>query len=178
MEGKDLLPLEGVTSAVWKYQQKMVNSLKFIRKRGHVKVLKYSGNTTNLRFHLEHNYRKEFIVVQQPQSSSSPSTSAKYNRQGQTQLSRSSAIGGTNWQQLSLTSLQKICSLWIQSMIHEFDPWYTPPDRKTIASTYLPLTCGLQEQTIVHRIDCCEQWFYFAKPPSWDQGISWLSYSW
>ena len=42
---------------------------------------------------------------------------------------------------LFVTFLQKTCSQWIRLMMHEFEPRYTPPDRKTISTDstcYLP----------------------------------------
>ena len=66
----DLLPFEGATSAVWSYFGFPDKDGKFVepdkRKRMSVhcklcaKVVKYTGNTTNLRFHLERSHRPQF----------------------------------------------------------------------------------------------------------------------
>ena len=75
----ELLPLEGATSGVWRYfgfpskEGKFVEPDKNKRTSVHcklcTKVLKYAGNTTNLRYHLEHSHRAEFQALQLAQAS-------------------------------------------------------------------------------------------------------------
>ena len=65
----ELCPLEGCGSAVWKYFRFPSCDGKFVepdkKKRTSVhckvctKVLKYTGNTTNLQYH-QHNYQSEY----------------------------------------------------------------------------------------------------------------------
>ena len=65
-----LCPLEGCSSVVWKYFEfsscngKIVEPDKkkrtFVHCKVLTKVLKYTGNTTNLRCHLQHNHRSEY----------------------------------------------------------------------------------------------------------------------
>ena len=70
----ELLPLDRATSGVWSYFGFPSKDGKFLepdkKKRTSVhcklctKVLKYAGNTTNLRYHLEYNHRSEFQALQ------------------------------------------------------------------------------------------------------------------
>ena len=74
----ELSPLEGATSGVWRYFGFPSKDGKFVEpdknKRTSVhcklcaKVLKYAGNTTNLRYHLKHSHSAEFEALQLAQA--------------------------------------------------------------------------------------------------------------
>ena len=76
---QELLPLEGSSSAVWKYFGfPAINGKIVIEKKERDKVhcklcsrvIKYSGSTTNLRFHLKEHHRSVFNSLPSPDSSS------------------------------------------------------------------------------------------------------------
>ena len=72
MATQQLLPLEGCKSTVWKHFGFPARDGKFLeidkKKRDSVtcklcgKILKYSGNSTNLFYHLQHSHHTEFKI--------------------------------------------------------------------------------------------------------------------
>ena len=119
-----------------------------------VKVLKYAGNTTNMQSHLEVSHRPEFQVVLRAQKSKEDDTQAKGRPAGHrsitealqnmTPIPRSSPL----WNQLmeaicyflakDVQPMDTINDTGFRKMIHKFEPRYLPPDRKTLATHYLP----------------------------------------
>ena len=72
MAMKQLLPLEGCKSTVWKHFGFPARDGKFHKKKRESvicklcgKILKYSGNTTNLFYHLQHSHHTEFKAMQE-----------------------------------------------------------------------------------------------------------------
>ena len=87
-----LLPLEGSTSEVWKYFGFPAKNGKYIegdkKKRTKVccklcnKSLKYSGNTSNLRAHLERDHKKDFLTLLETEKEKlKASSSASHSKQ-------------------------------------------------------------------------------------------------
>lgn len=66
----DLLPLEGATSGVWKYFGFPSKDGKCVEpdKKKRASVRKSFGNTTNLRYHLEHSHRADYYALRLAQA--------------------------------------------------------------------------------------------------------------
>jgi len=165
-QSSDLLPLEGAKSGVWSYfgfpakEGKFVESDKKKRTSAHCKLcpkeLKYTGNTTNLCFHLESSHRAAFQDLQAKAKQNDALTSQVRAAAGQQQQSIAAALQGLAPLQRSSPRLNRlteaVCYFVAKDMqpmdtvndtgffkmISEFEPRYTPPDRKTIATHYLP----------------------------------------
>ena len=115
-----LLPLEGSTSEVWKHFGFPAKNGKYIEgdKKKQTKVccklckksLKYSGNTSNLRAHLERDHKKDFLALLEAEKEKlKASSSANSSKQptvvetlnGLTPISRSS----NRWIQLTKSTV-------------------------------------------------------------------------
>ena len=162
----DLLLLEGMKSGVWSYFSfpakggKLVqpdnNKRVSVNCKLHGKVLKHAGNTTNLQFRLKNSHAAQFQALQQATKAKEGTASTRGARAAAGQQSIADAFqrvvplprSSTQWNQLT----EAVCSFVVKDMqpldtvndagfckmIHEFEPRYTPPDRKTIATHYLP----------------------------------------
>ena len=91
------------------------------------KVLKYSGNTSNMRFHLESSHKAEFKVLQQSDkqrdtnnAENKTQQSVKDILQRTTPLLKESPRWNHLHNQCAILS-QKICSQLTQSMIKDFE---------------------------------------------------------
>ena len=116
------------------------------------KVLKYSGNTTNLRYHLELSHRAEFRVLQksdkEKEKKEANGTSKQQSMTDMLQKSTPIATSSPRWNALTqsicyfiakdMQPIDTINDKGFRKMIMQFEPRYTPPDRKTIATKYLP----------------------------------------
>ena len=113
------------------------------------KVLKYSGNTANLHYHLELNHHTQFLLLQtkekeKDQSSTSTQKSVKDLFVQATPLPTSS----TRWNHLTeslcyfiakdMQPIDTIDDKGFRKMLQQFEPRYTPPDCKTVSTKYLP----------------------------------------
>ncbi len=178
----DLLPLESATSGVWDHfgfpavDGRFLEQDKIKRATVHcklcAKVLKYSGNTTNLRFHLENNHRPEFQVLKQAQKAKEDEERARGRLAGQqtitdalqsvTPMPRSSV----QWNRLTkavcffiakdMQPLSTVNDPGFRRMIRAFEPRYTPPDRKTIATHYLPQMFETEKKLVRELVRCAE----------------------
>ena len=142
------------------------------------KVLKYAGNTTNLRYHLEHSHRAEFQALQLAQASEKEAgrtrtaASSSSNRQSitsafqaQIPIPRSSP----RWNKLTdavcyfiakdMQPIDTVNDTGFRNMISVFEPRYTPPDRKTIATHYLPQKFDTEKKRIMELVASAR---YFA----------------
>ena len=161
-EDLQVLPLEGSKSEVWKYFGFPAANGKFIepdkKKRKEVlcKILgctknnvTYSGNTSNMRFHIQQ-YHPSVL----PRLSSSSSSKAD---QSSKQLSISEAFEGytplpktsARWKRLTesvcyflakdMNPIDTVNDPGFRKMIREFEPRYAIPDRKTFRNNYIPV---------------------------------------
>ena len=184
-EGKtDLLPLEGALSSVWSYFGFLAKDGRFVepdkKKRTTVhcklcaRVLKYAGNTTNLRFHLENTHRTQFQALQQAKKDDMrrktvPTRQAVQQSipaafQSLIPLPRSSP----RWNRLTeavcyfiakdMQPMDTVNDVGFRKMIHEFEPRYTPPDRKTIATHYLPQMFEVEKKRIGKAVESAQRY--------------------
>ena len=171
----ELLPL--ATSGVWRYFGFPLKDGKFLepdkkkRTSVHCKLCtKYAENTTNLRYHLEHNHRSEFQalqVSQEPQreaaqkravASSSSQQSITSAFHAQTPIPRSSP----RWNKLTdavcyfiakdMQPISTVNDTGFRNMISVFESQYTPPDRKTLATHYLPKMFDTERKRILELV--------------------------
>lgn len=154
---KELLPLEGATSAVWNHfgfpsHQGKITVEKKKREFVHCKlcpqVLRYSGSTTNMRYHLEEHHRKVFDSL--PKSTASSSKRDKDQPTLQSIVSASQPIqpSSATWNRLTdgimyfiakdMQPLDTIDDKGFRHMIKVFEPRYNPLSRKTLSSKLLP----------------------------------------
>ena len=193
----DLLPLEGAQSGIWSYFGFPAKDGKFVepekKKRTSVhcklcaKVLQYARNTTNLRYHLEHHHRAEFRALQTAAEGSKGATkkqaaagqlSVAAAFQGATPLVRSSP----RWNRLTeavcyfvakgTQPMDTVNDTGFRKMIHEFEPRYTPPDRKTISNHYLLLMFETEKQRIRTAVGSAE--YYSVTTDLW---TSWAKHA-
>ena len=186
----ELCPLEGCSSAVWKYFGFPSRDGKFVepdkKKRTSVhckvcaKVLKYTGNTTNLRYHLQHNHRSEYknmLDAEAPEKEAArkrvADTVAGDKRQRligdclemQSPIIRSSPLWNKLTNSISyfiakdMQPYDTINDVGFRHMIATFQPRYTPPDRKTLATHYIPRMFDSETTRIQQQISQAE---YFA----------------
>ena len=153
------LPLEGCSSAVWKFfgfparNGKIIEPDKKKRKEVHrrvcgcEKVLKYSGNTSNMLFHLEHCHPSIYAEIQASRSTAASST-AKGSTSRQLTLkatvASSSPISRSSlrWKKITdalcyflakdMQPLEIVNDQGFRHLLQEIEPRYIPPDRKTI----------------------------------------------
>ena len=109
------------------------------------KVLKYAGNTTNLRFHLELNQYKQLQSAKTKEVVTHQKTQPiKDFFEHATPLSTSSPRWNTLTQAIcyfiakDMLPIGTINDPGFRKMIREFEPCYNPPDSKTLAVKYLP----------------------------------------
>lgn len=150
---RELLPLEGSTSAVWKHFGFPAKEGKILidkKKRTEVhckicgKIVKYNGSTTNLRFHLKEYHKSVFSSL--PSTADHGSTSKTPLPKNQVTLSQAISAGqpiptsSVKWNKLTdgimyfilkdIQPLDTIDDVGFRHMIKEFEPRYTPPQEK------------------------------------------------
>ncbi len=155
----ELLPLEGSSSTVWNYFGFPSKDGKITvekKKRTHVfckictKKLKYTGGTTNLRFHLQENRKSVFLSLPSTERSSK-TMSLPVNQPTLAQTVTASQpfpTSSSKWCKLTdsvmyfilkdMQPLDTIDDQGFRRMLHEFEPRYVPPSRKTITTKNLP----------------------------------------
>ena len=116
------------------------------------KVLKYAGNTTNLRYHLQLSHRAEFLLLQRQPADKDKmkqlSTSTQLSVEDSFLLSTPMASSSPRWNQLTqsvcyfiakdMQPIDTVNDTGFRKMLKNFEPRYIPPDWKTISSKYLP----------------------------------------
>ena len=117
------------------------------------KVLKYSGNTTNMRYHLELNHRAQFLLLQENKKkesgeSSTSSDSGQASVKDMLSQSNSLPTSSARWNHLTqsvcyfiakdMQPIDTINDTGFRKMLKQFEPRYIPPDRKTVSNKYLP----------------------------------------
>ena len=169
----ELIPLEGATSAVWKYFGFPAKNGKFIqpdkKKRNKVncklcvKVITYSGNTTSMRAHLRDNHHKVYSDLLQSEKEKSLTSKSGGIEKQQTiaqAFKRTELIprSSPRWNQLTdavcffiardMQSFDTVNDPGFRHLLHKFEPRYIPPDRKTIATNYIPSLFEREKQRI------------------------------
>ena len=127
-------------------------------------MLKYSGNTANLRYHLELNHHTQFLLLQtkekeKDQSSTSTQKSVKDLFVQATPLPTSS----TRWNHLTesvcyfiaknMQPIDTIDDKGFRKVLQQFEPRYTPPDYKTVSTKYLPRMFQTEKDRIKKLLD-------------------------
>ena len=114
------------------------------------KVLKYNGSTTNLRWHLNDKHKSVFLSLPTTERSSKNPTPIENQPTLAQTLSANQPIPNSSkkWNQLTdsvmyfilkdMQPLDTIDDQGFRHMLHEFEPRYTPPSRKTITTKNLP----------------------------------------
>ena len=112
------------------------------------KVLKHSGCTTNLRYHLKLSHKTQFDLLNKPkernQSSGTNQATIDVLFEKATPMERSSP----RWNDLThsvcyflakdMQPIDTVNDLGFRTMLKKFEPRYVPPDRKTLSTNYLP----------------------------------------
>lgn len=172
-EDLEVRPLEGSKSEVWKYFGFPAANGKFIepdkKKRkqvlckilGCTKDVKYSGNTSNMIFHI-----RQYHPSVLPRLSNVSSSSSSKRDQGSKQLSISEAFEGhiplpktsARWKKLTesvcyflakdMNPIDTVNDPGFRKMIREFEPRYDIPDRKTFRNNYIPVMYEREKQRI------------------------------
>ncbi len=140
---------------------KCFNSGKFVepdkKKRSTVhcklcpKVIKFAGNTTNLRYHLELNHKAEFAIIKLNDKSNKPiSTTTATQPSVKDAFLRATPMptSSPRWNLLTksvcyfiakdMQPIDTVNDVGFRQMMSKFEPRYTPPDRKTMSTKYLP----------------------------------------
>ena len=139
------------------YKGKFVDSDKKKRTSVHCKicpkVLKYAGNTTNLRYHLQLSHRAKFLLLLQQQLADKDktkqlSTNTQLSVEDSFLHSTPMASSSPRWNQLTqsvcyfiakdMQPIDTVNDTGFRKMLKKFEPRYIPPDWKTISSKYLP----------------------------------------
>ena len=84
------------------------------------KVLKYSGNTSNMRFHLESSHKAEFKVLQQSEKHKDTGNNIQQTVKDMLQQKTPLLRDSPQLHNQSAILLQKICSQLTQLMIKDF----------------------------------------------------------
>ena len=193
-EATQLLPLEGSTSEVWKHFGFPAKNGKHIepdkRKRTKVccklckKMIKYCGNTSNLRAHLERDHKKEFqalLKAEAEKEKQKTSCSIGNSKQptvvetlnGLTPIARNS----NRWIQLTksvcyfigkdMQPYDTVNDQGFLKMLNTFEPRYSPPDRKAIASNYMPKLYETERKRVLGLVKSNDDCHYAITTDLW-----------
>ena len=118
-----------------------------------------------MRFHLENSHALQYQALQQASKAKEGAAASSSTRAARGQQSIVSALHAavplprlsTRWTKLTesvcyfvakdMQPLDTVNDVGFRSMIREFEPRYTPPDRKTIATHYTCLKCSRVKET-------------------------------
>ena len=114
-----------------------------------IKTIKYSGNTSNLRFHLREHHKSVFISL--PKTESIVEKQKDVHQSTITQAIASSQPipqSSTKWNKLTdsvlyflskdMQPLDTIDDKGFRHLLYTFEPRYVPPSRKTITTKHFP----------------------------------------
>ena len=175
MADVELLPLEGAKSAVWQYFGFPAKDGKYIEpdKGNHMttncrlctKVVKYSGNTTNMRVHLREAHQSLYNAMLLSEKQSAPSTLRESNQPTVVEaLKRNESIPKTSawWNQITeavwffiardMQPFDTVNDPGFRHLLHELEPRYLPPDHKTIATKYIPCLFDREKEHICQQM--------------------------
>ena len=184
----ELLPLEGCTSEVWKYFGFPGKNGKIIEadksKRTNVccklcmKKIKYCGNTSNLRSHLEREHKKEFqaLLNVEVEKAKEKGESSASNQQPRISNVLKDLIpiarNSTRWYQLTksvcyfigkdMQPYDTIEDPGFVKMLQTFEPRYSPPSRKTIATNYMPKLFEAEKTRVLKLVQSISDRDYYA----------------
>ena len=159
------LPLEHSTSKIWKYFGFPARDGIFLetdkRKRNEVtckvckKKFKYSGNTSNMRLHLQSSHPTDFTLMQTTEDHGTTSRKRSSEMEGKSQMQQLRLPGlfagqfplqksNPHWRKLTdsvcyflakdMLPFDTVNDPGFRHMINVFEPRYIPPDRKTIST--------------------------------------------
>ena len=179
----ELLPLEGATSAVWSHfgfparNGKILESDRKKRQFVHCKLcpkrIKYSGNTTNMRSHLWDTHRREHSALLQEEEAKRKLMPQRGSKEVLESGQLSIAEGFTRGQPLDRSSprwaqiTKAVCRFVAKDMrpystvndrgfrhlLQVLEPRYTPPDRKLLATKYIPALYEQEKTRIQQKIE-------------------------
>ena len=175
MADVELLPLEGSKSLVWKHFGFPAKDGKFIEPdKGERtsttcklcgKRVKYSGNTTNMQVHLRDAHRVQYDAMLLSEKPSTSSTSRESNQPTVIEtLKHREPIPRTSarWNQITeavcffiardMQPFDTVNDPGFRYLLHELEPRYLPPDRKTIATNYIPRLFDREKERIRHQL--------------------------
>ena len=157
----EFLPLEASTSPVWKFfgfpskDGQIIEKDKKKRSKVHCKlcskIIKYSGNTSNLRFHLKEHHNSVFLSLPKTESCSKSENVKDVHQSTLTEViaaSQPPPNTSTKWNKLTgsvlyfiskdMQPLDTIDDKGFRHLLQTFEPRYIPPLRKTITTKYFP----------------------------------------
>jgi hypothetical protein len=161
-ESKELLPLEGSKSEIWKHfgfpakDGKFIEPIKKNRKevfcRLCCKCMKYCGNTTNLHFHLKEHHHSIYLSFTSEADKSREKPKANLGNQltivEAVSTSQKLTQSSSRWNKLTdsvcyfiakdMQPLDTVDDKGFRNLIRTFEPRYDPPSRKTLTTKYLP----------------------------------------
>ena len=183
----ELLPLEGAKSAgVWRHFGILAWDGKFIepdkRKRKELvcklchQCLKYSGNTTNLHFHLHEHHPSEFGSLQSHDShekqSSRPVLTVAEAFKAASHTGPVLAWASKRWTELTdairhfiardMQPYDTVNDTGFWHMIRVFEPRYILPDRKTVATHCVPKMYEQEKGSVKQQLTSIGLSGYFA----------------
>ena len=171
----DVLPLQGSKSKVWSYfgfpaingryreEDKKERKEVLCRIVGCKKIVKYSGNTTNLLFHLQHMHPIAYDKVIKDQKQHAPPKMPRQLSITQA-FEKGTPLAKTShrWQKLTqsicyfiakdMNPVATVNGVGFRRMIKEFEPCYVVPDRKTLRTNFIPKMYEHEKSHINHAI--------------------------
>ena len=178
------LPLEHSTSKIWKYFGFPARDGIFLetdkRKRNEVtckvckKKFKYSGNTSNMRLHLQSSHPTDFALMQTTEDHGTSSRKRSSEMEGKSQMQQLRLPGlfagqfpfqksNPRWRKLTesvcyflakdMLPFDTVNDPGFRHMINVFEPRYIPPDRKTISTHYMPELYEKGKEKIQQHLD-------------------------
>ena len=178
----ELLPLEGAISGIWRFFGFPAKDGQFVekdkKKRNEVtcrlcfQVLKYASNTTNMRFHLQTHHHREYAAMESQErarlASSGSSTSGGSSRMQPTLVESFKAqtlLPHTSHRWKGITDsvcyflakdmmpYDTVNAAGFRHMLHEIEPRYVPPDRKSVATNYMPKLYEREKARVQQQIE-------------------------
>ena len=176
----ELLPLEEAKSLIWTHfgfkgkDGKIFESDKKKRKRVYCKLcpgdFSYSGNTTNMWNHLEDSHIEQYCHCKERSKESSTSTESSSTKRDKQQMTIGESIKASQplprsspwWKALTesvcyfiakdLQPYDTVNDAGFLQMISTFEPRYKPPDRKSLATNYLPKMYDCEKEKIKQQV--------------------------
>ncbi len=181
-EASELLPLEGATSAVWSHfgfpacDGKILESdrkkRQFVSCKLCSKRINYSGNTTNMRSHLRDTHRREHSALLQEEEAKRrlmQQRGTSKEVRGQLSIAERFTRGqpldqsSLRWAQITtavtrfiakdMQSYSTVNDCGFRHLLQLLEPRYTPPDRKLLATKYMPALYEQEKVRIQRKIE-------------------------
>ena len=127
------------------------------------KIVKYSGNTTNLLFHLQHMHPiAHDKVIKNQKQHAPPKTPRQLSITQAFENGMPLAKTSHRWQKLTqsicyfiakdMNPVATVNGIGFRRMIKEFEPRYVVPDRKTLQTNFIPKMYERKKSHINHAI--------------------------